>query len=293
MQRAITLKRLGGVENLDRALIENTAAAFHFGQAGHKRYLARVENNIGSLLLQFGRHHEALAHLDRARATQIALKDTGTAAQTNESRARVFLTMGRNSEAERAAFSAVTVLERGGEAALLAEALTAQGIARARLGRFQSAREILLRAARTVEMAGDRETAGAIYLTAIEELHGFYPAAEVAGLYGEADVRLNSTSEYLSRLRSCAKITLDVFQSQTGSGNDSLVSGSYRDEVKRFEADLIKRALDQSSGSVTRAAQALGVSHQALSELIKTRHRSLQSARTPRKPRRRSIIKKK
>src|SRR6266850_4773029 len=118
MQRALTLKRLGGIENLDRALIENTAAAFHFEQAGHKRYLARIENNIGSLLLQFGRQDEALAHLERSRSTFAFLKDSGSVAQVNETRARAFLAKGRNSEGERAAFSAVTVLERGGESAL-------------------------------------------------------------------------------------------------------------------------------------------------------------------------------
>ncbi|HSK28797.1 MAG TPA: hypothetical protein VLA17_02445, partial [Candidatus Limnocylindria bacterium] len=53
MQRAIAFKRRGGAENLDLALIENAAASFHLEQARHTRYLARVENNIGFILMEF------------------------------------------------------------------------------------------------------------------------------------------------------------------------------------------------------------------------------------------------
>ena len=162
MQRALVLKRMGGPENLDRALIENTAAGFHFEQAGHKRYLARIENNLGSLLLQLGRFEEALEHLNKARAVFVNLKDSGSVAQVNETRARLFLAQGRFSESDRAAFSAVKALEQGGESALLSEALTTQGIARARLGRYQSASDVLLRAAGIIEAAGDVDIAGTI-----------------------------------------------------------------------------------------------------------------------------------
>ncbi|HXM37018.1 MAG TPA: tetratricopeptide repeat protein [Pyrinomonadaceae bacterium] len=292
MQRGLVLKRLGGAENFDRALIENTAAAFHFKEANHKRYLARIENNIGSLLLELGRFAEALEHLDKSRTVFVNLKDSGSVAQVNETRARLFLAQGRYSESDRAAFSAASVLEQGGESSLLAEALTTQGISRARLGRHQSARDLLLRAARIVDAAGDLETAGGIYLTAIEELHPFLPAAEVVDFYNEADGRLSRASEHSRRIRSCARITVNIFREHIQARHDLPVGGSFREDVKRYEAELIRGALDQSGGSVTRAARLLGVSHQALSDLIKHKHTSLQSVRTPRRPRRRSIIKK-
>jgi tetratricopeptide (TPR) repeat protein len=293
MQRALVLKRMGGPENLDRALIENTAAAFHFELAGHKRFLASIENNIGSLLLQFGRFEEALEHLNKSRAVLVSLKDTRTIAQVNETRARVFLAQARFTESDRAALSAVKALEQGGESALLSEALTTQAIARARLGRYQSASDLLLRAAGIIETAGDVEIAGTIYLTAIEELHTFLTAVEIAGLYSEADARLRSTSEHSERLRSCARIAVNLFRDHMQSTNALRAGGSFREDVKSYEAELIRGALDQSGGSVTRAALVLGVSHQALSDLIKHKHKALQSARTPRRPRRRSIIKKK
>src|SRR5437016_5657259 len=50
---ALALRRLAAAENredyLDRALIEYSAASFHFQQAGHTRQYARVENNLGFL----------------------------------------------------------------------------------------------------------------------------------------------------------------------------------------------------------------------------------------------------
>ena len=53
---AIVLENLGAIQNsteyLDRALIEYTAASFHFDQAGHSRYQACVENNLAHALLE-------------------------------------------------------------------------------------------------------------------------------------------------------------------------------------------------------------------------------------------------
>ncbi len=48
------LRNLGAAERrpdyIDRALIEYEAASYHFEQAGHRRYQACVENNLGYLL---------------------------------------------------------------------------------------------------------------------------------------------------------------------------------------------------------------------------------------------------
>jgi len=40
MQRAMVFRAMGGDENIDRALIENTAARVHFEQANHRRFFA-------------------------------------------------------------------------------------------------------------------------------------------------------------------------------------------------------------------------------------------------------------
>ncbi len=64
------------------------------------------------------------------------------------------------------------------------------------------------------------------------------------------------------------------------------------EEVRRYEAQFIERALKDAHGSVTAAARLLGFRHhQSLSSLINLKHRHLLELRTPIKPRRRSIIK--
>src|SRR5258706_11095978 len=119
---------------LDRALIEYAASSFHYEQAGNARALARVETNLGYLFFTIRRYREAHQHLDRARHLFLNLKDIGTAAQVDDTRARTLLAEGHVVEAERLARSAVRVLERGDHQAYLAAVLTTQGVALARLG---------------------------------------------------------------------------------------------------------------------------------------------------------------
>jgi tetratricopeptide (TPR) repeat protein len=293
MQLALVFKRMGGMENLDRALIENAAASIHLEQAGHTRYLARVENNIGFIHLQLKRYADAMEHLDRARHIFIDLKDTGSVAQVNETRARVFLAQERYADAEHAALSAVNALEHGGEQSLLAEALTTHGTAIARTGSHSSALDTLLRAANVAEMAGDPASSARARLVVIEELQRFLSPPEILDLYLEADHKIGSSPEAdsVDRLRTAARITVNALRTAGSTKADHLLSGgSLREQVRRYEGELITHAMDQAGGQLTRAARLLGTSHQALGEILKSRHKNLR--KTPPKPRRRSIIKK-
>src|SRR5258707_13417308 len=130
----------------DRAFMEYTAASYHFERAGHIRYQACVENNIGSLLGIIGKYEDAHEHLDQAQMIVTRLKDNVHLAQFGETRARVLLAEGRNVEAEKTARAAVLRLEKGEELSLLAEALTTHGIALARLEHSDQARGALERA---------------------------------------------------------------------------------------------------------------------------------------------------
>src|SRR5437016_2795543 len=75
----LLLRRLAVPENreeyIDRALIEYSAASFHFQEAGNDRALARVETNLGYLFFAIGKYKEANLHLDRARHVFLKLKD--------------------------------------------------------------------------------------------------------------------------------------------------------------------------------------------------------------------------
>ena len=292
MQRALVLKGLGGADNLDRALIENAAARIHFELANHRRYSARVDNNTGEVLMLLGRYDEALDHLERARGTFVELGDVGTAAQVNETRARVFLAQRRYVEAEKVAFASASALDNGGEQSLLAEALEAQGIALARMGRYQSALGILKRAAHIAETAGHSQLSGKVGLTILEELRNSLSPNEIGSLYQEADRRLGDRldADTLSRLRRCARLAIT---NTVVSGTDSATDrGSFEEEVHKCESELIRHALDEASGSVTRAARVLGLTHQGLCYIINHRHQQLLTARAPIRVRRKSLIRK-
>jgi len=62
--------------------------------------------------------------------------------------------------------------------------------------------------------------------------------------------------------------------------------------VRQFESTLIRQALEDANGSVTRAARTLGLTHQGLCYIINHRHQSLLSVRAPIRVRRKPVIKK-
>jgi DNA-binding NtrC family response regulator/Tfp pilus assembly protein PilF len=215
---ATTLKDLGTLENredyIDQALIEYAAASYHFEQAGHTSYRAAVENNLGFLFFKVGKFNEAYEHLDRARRLFISLKDKVHSAQVEETRARALLAQERSADAERVIRSAVQTLEKGGEQALLAEALTTHGVALSRVGQQEQSRLVLERAIGVAEQAGDVEGAGRAALTLIEELKVRLTEDEVREIYCRADELLSGSqhTETIARLRECARHVVDVIR---------------------------------------------------------------------------------
>jgi transcriptional regulator with PAS, ATPase and Fis domain len=73
---------------------------------------------------------------------------------------------------------------------------------------------------------------------------------------------------------------------------DAWAGCSFEEEVLRYEASLVKLALENSKGSVTHAARLLGVTHQRLCSMLQGRHKDLLPAKKPAQQRRRSIIRK-
>ncbi|HJP93533.1 MAG TPA: hypothetical protein VJ875_16355, partial [Pyrinomonadaceae bacterium] len=92
---AAVLRSIGTSENredyIDLALVEYAAASYHFDQAGHKRFQARVENNVGFLFATIKRFDEAQEHLTRARALHLSAGDRGGAAGAEDARAQAFI----------------------------------------------------------------------------------------------------------------------------------------------------------------------------------------------------------
>ncbi|HXI74750.1 MAG TPA: tetratricopeptide repeat protein, partial [Pyrinomonadaceae bacterium] len=233
---------------LDRALVEYAAASYHFELADHRRYRANVENNLGMIYFQISRCKEAHEHLDRARRIFAGLKDKGAMAQVDENRARVLLKEKRYVEAEKVARASVRALEKIDTQLPLIESLTTHGTALARLGNYGAALTIFRRAIDGSQQIGSLHHAGQAALTVFQEM-GEWLAVRDKGIV--------------------------------------ITGRSLSDEIQLLEHELIKHALETTSGSLTLASKNLGVSYQELDYMLKTRHSDLAYLRTPvrRRPR--------
>lgn len=295
-QKALVLDMLATAERkpdlFDSAVIEYTAAIYHYEKAKHERYCARNLNNLAMLFYKLGRYKEAHEQLDRAGFIFTKLKDPGNLAQMDETRARVLLAEQKYMEANRILAGAIHTFRQGGESDLLADALTLQGVVWARRGAYADSASILHHAADMAERLGAQSTAGRALLTFIEE-HGerrLISPEEVYEAYLRADGLLKETqdTEDIVRLRACSPIVMRRMAGvQIHDKNFSFYSA-----IHELEAKLIKQALEEAGGSVVRAARLLGLKHQTLTSMLKSRHQKLLPKRTPPEKRLRSIIKK-
>ena len=236
---------------IDRALIEYAAASYYLELSGHRQYLANVETNLGFLYFKINRLDEANEHLSRARRIYVSIKDARTAAQVDETRARILLAQGRITEAERVIRSAVRVQEKGGNTTLLTEALITYGKVLARLERYGDSLATFRRTIDLSDQAGLANRAAEAIVAAFRELGDHFVISE----------------------------------------RGQLLSGFTlgQDRLSR-EREVIKLALEQSKGRVSRAAQSLGVSWQWLSYALRTRHKDLLHKRTPIRPRKTKTV---
>ncbi len=284
-------------EEFDRALVEFAGASFHFEQAGHNRHCARVENNLGYLLFTVNKFKEAHGHLNRARRLFVDLHDLGAVAQVDDTRAKAMLAEGRDREAERLARSSVKTLERGGEQALLAEALTTYGVALARTGKNALARITLQRGAEIAQTAGDLEGAGRAQLSLIEELGEQTAAKELVTIYQSAAELFKQSQDpsSIKRLVACASKVIEslgaLIAAEETIADQNWEGVSFKQQVVLAERKLIERALREAGGVVTRAARLLGFKHhQSLISLINTRHKELLKTRSAVRKRRRHLF---
>jgi tetratricopeptide (TPR) repeat protein len=292
-QMALVLRRLATAEGrndyFDKAIIEYTAAIYHYEQAKHGRYCATNLNNLAFLLYKLDRYEEAHEHIDRARTFLEKLKDIGLLAQVEETKARVLVAEERYIEAKQVILEVINTFEKGGEQALLADALTIKGTVEARLKDYDRSLETFRRAIDAAENAGALSNAGRAAMSMIEE-HGAgrLSEREIYNVYRSADrwLAVTQDAEDIARLRACARI---VMRKLYGPELDEYFT--LPETVLQYEARFIEQALEEERGSISRAAHRLGLSHQTLGAMINTRHRNLSGKRNPEIKRKRSIVK--
>ncbi|HEX7315431.1 MAG TPA: helix-turn-helix domain-containing protein [Pyrinomonadaceae bacterium] len=295
-QKGLVLRRLATAEGqpdyYDKAIIEYTAAIYHYEQARHERLCGNNLNNVAFLLYKLGRYREAHEQLDRAQLIFTKLKDTGSLAQVDETRARVLVAEKRYRDADRIIAGVIKTFEQGGEAALLADALAVQGVIWARLGAHEASINILRQAMKVAQDAGASTQAGHAALTMTEE-HGaswLLSASDVTKVYRRASDFLKGSQDIEDKNRLLAGARIVIKRLSGMQLHDR--NFSFYGAVHELEERLIEQALELEEGSITRAAERLGLKRQALSSMLQTRHKKLFDKRTPPIPRLKSIIKK-
>ena len=272
-------------EQLRQVVSEYTQADHQFKLARNTIFRAMVKINIANVLLQLSRFREAHEYLDHARRLAVNLRDKVRTAQVDQMRAEVMIAQGRFAEAERVAGLAGRSFERAGRQCLLVDALIHRGIALARLGKTESAQYNLQKAIEVAEQVGALSLAGIATLTMIEELDDLSPQT-LALACERANERLadSQSPDLLRRMNAAAIKVLAKVQAglmpkaAEGLANKSL---DFDQELLRYEGELIKRALNQVDGSLTRAAANLKMSYQKLGYILETRHKDLLKERTP------------
>jgi tetratricopeptide (TPR) repeat protein len=279
-------------EQLKQVVNEYEEADRQFALAGNTIFRAIVKNNLGNILHQLSRFSEAHEYLDHARRLAVSLRDKVRTAQVDQTRAETMIGQGRFKEAERIARGAASSFEKAGRQCLLVEALINRGIALARLGKAEQAQYLLQRGIEVAQQVGAFSLAGIAALTLVEELDGLSPRTLAAACERANEWLADSQSSDLLRRMNAAAIKV-LAKVQAGLMIEGVADAlsnkplDFDQELLKSEHALIKRALAQVNGSLTRAAANLSMSHQKLAYILETRHRDLLKERTPvrRRPR--------
>lgn len=216
---ATTLKNLGNAENND-AMLQQALTAFdsaisHFRQAGNIRYCANMMNNLGYMLLGMDRLEQARPHLDEARSLFDSFGDAVRRAQVEETISQLLIKEGDFANGAIYIERAVEALRDSGEDAVLAEALTTQGLIYSRLDRGVEARYSFTEALHIAERCGDREGCGRAALGQLEEGRALLSIVEQRELWSRAHQHLGASqqSDWQRRLREIKK-RIDAAEAQ-------------------------------------------------------------------------------
>lgn len=291
-EHAIVLRHLAKSDSLKRddllrlAIREFKAADHHFRLAKNKVFQATVKNNLGLILFNLSKFKDAHNSIAEARRLAVSVRDKALTAQFDESRAQVLIAQRKFKEAEFVGRGAVRALEKSGHQALLAEALTTYGIALARLGKTDQAQFNFQRAVEVARQVSALNKAGLAALTMIEELDDL-PRTILQSSFQQASEWLAQaqSAELVARFAAAAN---KVYAALNGEltpeeAAEALLNKPFdlHEEVLKVENALIRHTLAKVNGSVTRAAEQMGMTYQGLAYIIQARHPKLLKERSP------------
>jgi tetratricopeptide (TPR) repeat protein len=177
------------------AMLHFRRALEEFEAVGNHRHAAASQNNLGFLLLDLRKFDESEFHLLRARQFFLTATDLVRCAQVNDTLAKLYLETQRFELAENACSEAVRILTDTDQDALLAEALTTQGLVECAIGKYGEAKKSFDAANRIANLCGDREGAGRALLIMFEEMADHLTQEERVYLTNELRVLLGATQQ--------------------------------------------------------------------------------------------------
>jgi Flp pilus assembly protein TadD len=276
--------------HIQHAIREYKTADHHFQLARNKVFAACVKNNLGLIFFDLSRFKDAHRYFEEARLLSVRTKNKVQMAVIDESRAQVLIAEGKFKAAEEVARYAVRVLDKSGHQSLLAEALTTHGIALARLGRTEQAQFTLQKAFDLARQVGALNKAGLAALTLIEELEEA-TTETLAFAFDRASEWVPSPQdeELWRRLNAAARKVFARLHEEPDAelATDALSNRpfNFHQEILRLEETLIRNTLSKVNGSITRAAEQMGMTYQGLGYIIQRRHPKLLKERSPVRPR--------
>jgi DNA-binding winged helix-turn-helix (wHTH) protein/Tfp pilus assembly protein PilF len=174
LELASSYKDLAQIDNVREHFGEAkrfySKALYEFKCTGHHRLSAITENNLGLVMMLTGNFRRAESHLARARKIFDFFADKIRRAQVDDSLAQLYFAQERFDDADVSIRRAVQTMENGDEDALLAEALTTNGLIYCKLKRCSQAKTLLENAYRLAQRCGDTEGAGRALAVLVEEL---------------------------------------------------------------------------------------------------------------------------
>ena len=298
-QIGIVLEELGAASRkrrrvyFQRAIDEYNAADAHFRHAKNVVFRAHVKNNIGNVLRVLRQFKDARRYLEQARRLFKRARDKVRMAQVDDTRAQVLIAEGNYAQAETIARIAARSFKRSGRQCYLAETLTNQAIALARMREPARARFIFQQAIEIAYRAGSLNRAGLATLTMIEEIDtlpreiqsvAYEQAKEWLASSESPDItpRLTAVRKKIAARQKDTEKTVNPLEVLFNKRHD------LENEVLRFEHDLISETLAKVNGKVSHAAKLLGINYQKLAYIIANDHPDLIPNRSPvvRRPRR-------
>lgn len=289
-QVAMVLRKLATPEKRDdylqQAIREYEKADAHFKLARNVVFRANVKNNVGFMLYKMSRFKEAHKYLEEARRLAVRIKNKVQTAEIDDTRAQVFIAEGKPKEAEAVARHAAKVLAKSGHQCLFADALITCGIALARLGRTEQAQFTFQRAIEVAHQVGALNKAGLAALTMIEELDDLSRTTLRFSFERASEWLVDVQSkELVARFTAAAnKVYAALNREATPEeATEALLNKpfNFHEEVLKLENNLIRNTLAKVNGSITRAAEQMGMSYQGLAYIIQRRHPELLKERSP------------